>query len=755
MVAHALHTERTLLQLKALNSKFEDNANSSALKSILENIDQSLRPHDPFSAQAAAGALGVRPGTRAAPLRERARAARAACAQRSRSSPRAPQFSRGCIGPRPTHRPMQPAPSAGALGGAQCSFAELRAAGVVQRPVGGRQQRAEALLSLLRSGRLDDALDACDWLCDFAAEGDDAAPAGGGREIAGAAGVLGALVGAMRDHRGDPMLQRACCRALKDLCAEHPRNCARAGAAGAVPAVLRLAAWAGVGNDAHAALEPIEALAWLTEQNAGNAAAAVAGGAAACVVAAMRAHSAEEAVQQTGCSCLSALARQDPASRLPLCDAGAIQALLAALQTHGGSAAFAAAALFLLFAIYTTEQTVVLSVDARLHADAVVAAVLRALEAHRTDGCVQDHGCMVLGAVAASECVREAAAGAAAAVPSVLAALRAHPGSVAVQCRGLSALARLCQASGAHAAAAAAAGARELVLAAMGAHRDSERLQSEGMVLLVTLAEHAAAGAAQPQPARVAAAVVGAMAAHRASATVQQYGCVALTKHASRCAASLRSARAAGAVKAVVGAMHTHRGFAAALPPAFMSDCVEALGTLLMSTPEEHGADAAAAQDAAVRAGAMEVIAALTPRIGATPDDDFASLQRALASAVRRHDAAPCAQNMACERCAAAARAEGRMCALPGCTARKRADILGGSAQRLLCCARCERAMYCCKAHQTADWAPRHKAECRKARASMDSAASGSVGCRTPRASVHGSADCLTPRASEDNGCSP
>jgi hypothetical protein len=38
MVAQALRTERTLLQLKALNSKFEDNANLLTLKRILENL---------------------------------------------------------------------------------------------------------------------------------------------------------------------------------------------------------------------------------------------------------------------------------------------------------------------------------------------------------------------------------------------------------------------------------------------------------------------------------------------------------------------------------------------------------------------------------------------------------------------------------------------------------------------------------------------------------------------------------------------
>jgi hypothetical protein len=52
-----------------------------------------------------------------------------------------------------------------------------------------------------------------------------------------------------------------------------------------------------------------------------------------------------------------------------------------------------------------------------------------------------------------------------------------------------------------------------------------------------------------------------------------------------------------------------------------------------------------------------------------------------------------------CKRCAAK-RDAGRMCALAGCGARKRAD---GSGKSLLRCGACRTAVYCGLAHQRAD----------------------------------------------------
>ncbi len=133
-------------------------------------------------------------------------------------------------------------------------------------------------------------------------------------------------------------------------------------------------------------------------------------------------------------------------------------------------------------------------------------------------------------------------------------------------------------------------------------------------------------------------------------------------------------------------------------------------------------AEADAVQDSAVRAGALNFVGDLTPN--AEYDSFFRQLERALAGAVRRHDAAPCAHAAACERCAVL-RSRGKVCALPSCGARQRTDV-DDAAKKLLRCARCEKAVYCCKPHQTADWAVRHKAECRKPEAG--DGASGSAG---------------------------
>jgi hypothetical protein len=82
-----------------------------------------------------------------------------------------------------------------------------------------------------------------------------------------------------------------------------------------------------------------------------------------------------------------------------------------------------------------------------------------------------------------------------------------------------------------------------------------------------------------------------------------------------------------------------------------------------------------------------------------------------LEAAAQRHDASACAHD-GCKRCAAA-RECGRMCALPGCGARKRGD---GSGKGLLRCGACRRVAFCGAAHQREDW-ERHKTECAALRA--------------------------------------
>jgi hypothetical protein len=92
-------------------------------------------------------------------------------------------------------------------------------------------------------------------------------------------------------------------------------------------------------------------------------------------------------------------------------------------------------------------------------------------------------------------------------------------------------------------------------------------------------------------------------------------------------------------------------------------------------------------------------------------------LLSSLEAAAQRHDAGVCAHER-CKRCAAA-RDAGRMCALAGCGALKRAD---GSGKRLLRCGACAVAAYCGPAHQREHW-ERHKTECATLAAAAGAAA--------------------------------
>jgi hypothetical protein len=607
---------------------------------------------------------------------------------------------------------MQPAGS-GADADALCAPVER-----LLRPDGsGAQAQVQSMLALLRSGRLEDALKGCEQLSEFACESRRLEPACDGREVAGAAGALAAVVGATRTH---PQLQLVCCATLFDLCEHHARNCTRAGAAGAIDAVLTAAE---VVAERSADLEPLPlvALHFLTVSDAANATAAVAAGALEHIIGQMRARPAAAAVQNIGC-CLTTLAKLDAAAAARAIEAGAIDVCLACMGAHPSHVQLCGNGCGALQVLYEREHVIESSAHARALAAAAVAAVLRALDAHRGNADVQTTGVRVLRIIAGTSCVHQTAVGAAAAVPSCVAALRAHPGSARVQQSGISALGVLCaNADGkANATAAATAGTLQLVLAAMDAHED-EDLQADGCYTIATLCDSGVA-VAVAQHARAAVTVVRAMRAYGASArNVQRNGCVALVAIAAASAASLASARAAGAVEAVVGTLHAIQRGAFVDLDALCRVCVSAL-KILVAASAAGDVRAAAAQDAAVRAGALE-------RTGDVPSSAHVSgllahVDAALADAARRHDAAPCAHAAACARCAAF-RARGKMCALPSCSARRRSDA-GDAKKKLLRCARCEKAMYCCKAHQTADWAPRHQAECRRPQA-RGGGASGSA----------------------------
>jgi hypothetical protein len=160
---------------------------------------------------------------------------------------------------------------------------------------------------------------------------------------------------------------------------------------------------------------------------------------------------------------------------------------------------------------------------------------------------------------------------------------------------------------------------------------------------------------------------------------------------------------------AIMGSGCAHDGTATELSAY---DCVvRSLEALL------YGNDDAALH--AIHAGVLDIMAREgTQRIHPSALAAHAYVLPLLQGAAERHDAGACAHD-GCQRCAAA-RDRGRMCALAGCGARKRAD---GSGKRLHRCGACAVAAYCGPAHQRADYA-RHKTEC----GALGAAAGGAAG---------------------------
>jgi hypothetical protein len=176
---------------------------------------------------------------------------------------------------------------------------------------------------------------------------------------------------------------------------------------------------------------------------------------------------------------------------------------------------------------------------------------------------------------------------------------------------------------------------------------------------------------------------------------------------------NLQRACAAGAIEALAAAMDLARAHETTDGQMSKYDC------MLRTMNGLLGDDDGAAALRAVRAGVLDIMVREgTQHCHATVLPEHARVLSLLQAAAQLHDAAVCDHD-GCKRCAAA-RDAGRMCALAGCGARKRAD---GSGKRLLRCGGCSVAAYCGPAHQRADYA-RHKNEC----AALGAAAGGAAG---------------------------
>jgi hypothetical protein len=515
--------------------------------------------------------------------------------------------------------------------------------------------------------------------------------------LARATGVVDgirAVVDALRAHPASAELQYICCGVLQLMTKyEGLRGAAvDAGAVQVVVAALR----------AHALCKSVniicDALSELTEEHPLAMAQAGAAGGVAATVAAMRAHPASAMVQTAGCSALGSLA-YDAENQKKAIHAGAIEVILQALRTHHTDVEVQESGCRALGNIAEGHAEVVIARFLLLF-DATKALVA-ALNGHRAETLVQQQACIAMFHLLPAD-VHRVEAGQIGAVKAVVAALRAHPADADVQEDGYNALGCLCTKTSANAVQACGAGALQAIVAGMRAHSAIVRVQMAGCDALDCLVKahprlQAAAGAAGAVEA-----VVDAMRMPAFDAELPKVCGTALIRLACYHAGNLQRACTAGAMELLAAAMSSscaHEGTEVNLS---LYDCtVIALEALLTSAGNDDAAQHA------VRAGVLDIMA----REGEQRRDPsvlaaHARLLSLLEAAAQRHDAAACAHD-GCKRCAAA-RERGRICALAGCGARKRAD---GSGKRLLRCGACAVAAYCGAAHQRADYA-RHKAEC-------------------------------------------
>jgi hypothetical protein len=538
--------------------------------------------------------------------------------------------------------------------------------------------------------------------------------------------IAAAVVAALRRHaHGHALVARHGAAALARL-ARHSAACgAAARDAGALHALV--AAMRAHPRDAPAVGEACAALQALGSGDAAAQRAAGAAGGIEAILDVLRAHAAHEGVSLAACDALSALLSDCAANATRACAAGALAPLTAALRTHGPrdrDVALRSCRALTLLIVRNADEADRLATLPPAHVLAAIRAVVAVMDARPADAQLLNEGaCALNWLVDTSE--RRRFAGAAGAVRALVRALRcAAAWSDGDAERGdalthvCNALARVCESDAAdNQAAAVSAGAPRVLIDALRAHPAHGPLQRAAVFALSSLA---LAPRAQPPTAAAAAldAVVGAMRANNAAAAaaperynkdIHIYGCAAIAativRHQDGGVVE-DHAIACGAIEAAVAAIKMHHSPAHRVCHYVFTCAVSALDVLTHTGSAAHEAHA-------VRAGALEAILADGRPVGAQMEEVFMSRLRA---AAQRHDEAvpPCA-HAGCERCAAAARARGDVCALAGCGAKARGDDAGdGQKKPLLAlhrCGRCRVAAYCGEAHQAAGWR-RHKREC-------------------------------------------
>ena len=284
------------------------------------------------------------------------------------------------------------------------------------------------------------------------------------------AGTLAALLAACKRHSKAATLVQFAWRAMNRIVCDNPAMKLRAGDAGAIEAAV--AALKEHRASAETVESVLETMAPLVREEA-NASRALRGGAFDSIVAVMRAQSEEGTVQASASALLLRLLKASddlgPRMRSTAAQKGVIEALVAALKTHASDVAVQETCCWALSsAISNSPEN-----KRQAHKAGAVPAVLAALRTHGHDDDVQENALMVLSAISSEACAAEqiiAVNGAA----TVVAALQLNSGNRIVQHTGCECLVRVAIDKKAAKLACGEAGAMEAALDALRAFADSD-----------------------------------------------------------------------------------------------------------------------------------------------------------------------------------------------------------------------------------------------------------------------------------------
>jgi hypothetical protein len=402
------------------------------------------------------------------------------------------------------------------------------------------------------------------------------------------------------------------------------------------------------------------------------------------------------------------------------CDAGAVEALAAAMERFTGSELLHEGAGCALHACFARGGEQFRSGAAAVRAADAALAALRAFPAAPR---VHTQCCLALGALVRDNSDMRARTIRAGCVDVFAATLRAYDGDAAVAeaaCLALCNLGRAFRTCAAQVSASSADAALRAITSALQAHVTHAPTQEFGIKALAALSHHL--HAARRVAASASAATLAAMRTHGGNVGVQNSGCIALEAMVDD--SSRDNLGAAGAVGAAVGALRAStrsasrvaRATAAGSPhhacdAAATAQCVElcqahAIMLLLLLCKNASGVASGVNMLRALHAGVLR----LQQDMRATCPSDLEFRRENLFAGIARLAATHASQQPGCQECAVL-RARGEMCSHEGCGACSSAGAADGCS-RLQLCSHCMTAAYCCAEHQRKAWHAGHKAEC-------------------------------------------